>query len=236
MERTTARIILVPGFWLGAWAWDDVAARLRALGHDVTAMTLPGLEPGHPAPGEVSLAEQADAVEAAIGEGPVVLVAHSGGALPATIAIDRGVERVARSVWVDTAPVVDGAAMDAGFEGEVLPLEANWADELEQGSMRDLTDEQLAEFRERAVPQPGGSVRDRARLTDERRLDVPALIVCTAYSAADYRSYAEQGAPFLAGVLEHRALTMVDLPTGHWPMWSKPEELAAIIDEAARAA
>ena len=66
-------------------------------------------------------------------------------------------------------------------------------------------------------------------------LVVPATIICTAFSAADYRSYAEQGVPFLAGVLEHRALTMVDLPTGHWPMWSKPAELAQAIHDAARA-
>ena len=41
---TSAPIILVPGFWLGAWAWDEVAETLRADGHDVTALTLPGLE------------------------------------------------------------------------------------------------------------------------------------------------------------------------------------------------
>lgn len=228
----TARIILVPGFWLGAWAWDDVAARLRSLGHEVTALTLPGLEPGFDAPGDVSLDDHAAAIEAAMGgEGPVVLVSHSGAAYPATIAIDRNVDRVARSIWVDTAPVVDGAAMDASLEGEALPLEANWDEELEGGSMRDLTDAQLEEFRRRAVPQPAGTVRDATRLTDERRLDVPATIICTAFSAADYRSYAQQGVPFLAGVLEQRALTMVDLPTGHWPMWSKPAELAALIDE-----
>ena len=28
----TAPIILVPGFWLGAWAWDEVAGLLRAEG------------------------------------------------------------------------------------------------------------------------------------------------------------------------------------------------------------
>ena len=28
---------------------------------------------------------------------------------------------------------------------------------------------------------------------------------------------------------------MVDLPTGHWPMWSKPAELAQAIHDAARA-
>ncbi len=35
--------ILVPGFWLGAWAWANVACLLRAAGHDVEAVTLPGL-------------------------------------------------------------------------------------------------------------------------------------------------------------------------------------------------
>ncbi|HET8867668.1 MAG TPA: alpha/beta fold hydrolase [Agrococcus sp.] len=235
-SESTARIVLVPGFWLGAWAWDDVAARLRGLGHDVVALTLPGLEPDHPSRGSVTLEDHVQAIEAALeGDGEVVLVAHSGAAIPATVAIDRNVDRIARSVWVDTAPVVDGAAMDASFEGDELTLEANWDDELEQGSMRDLTAEQLDAFRMRAVPQPGGTVREAVQLGDDRRLDVPATIICTAFSAADYRSYAEQGVPFLAGVLEHRALTMVDLPTGHWPMWSKPAELAQAIHDAARA-
>jgi pimeloyl-ACP methyl ester carboxylesterase len=41
---SAAPIVLVPGFWLGAWAWDEVVDALRADGHDVTALTLPGLE------------------------------------------------------------------------------------------------------------------------------------------------------------------------------------------------
>ena len=40
----SAPIILVPGFWLGAWAFDEVADKLRADGHEVTALTLPGME------------------------------------------------------------------------------------------------------------------------------------------------------------------------------------------------
>ena len=44
MAEQSAPIILVPGFWLGAWAFDEVAETLRADGHDVTAITLPGME------------------------------------------------------------------------------------------------------------------------------------------------------------------------------------------------
>lgn len=54
-----------------------------------------------------------------------------------------------------------------------------------------------------------------------------------AFPAEQYRSYAEQGVPFLQGLREYRRLQLVDLPTGHWPMWSRPVELAAIIAKAA---
>jgi len=36
-------IVLVPGFWLGAWAWEQVTVRLRAASHDVYPLTLIGL-------------------------------------------------------------------------------------------------------------------------------------------------------------------------------------------------
>ena len=96
-----------------------------------------------------------------------------------------------------------------------------------------LSEEQLATFRERAVPEPAGALRDVVHLTDVARLQVPGTVVCTAYSSADYRSYAEQGMSFLAGLLDHKALEYVDLPTGHWPMWSEPQKLAEIIAAAA---
>lgn len=233
----SAHVVLVPGFWLGAWAWEEVVAELGRRGVAAHALTLPGLEPDHPDRGRVRLEEQVAAVEAALALAPpgarTVLVAHSGGAVPATVALDRHVDDVDHVVWVDTAPVVDGYAMNAELAGAEYPLDAQWDEELEQGSMRDLTEAQLATFRERAVPQPAATLRDAASLTDPRRLDVPGTVVCTAFPAAEYRSYAEQGLPFLAGVLEHRRLELVDLPTGHWPMWSRPAELAEIIAGAA---
>jgi pimeloyl-ACP methyl ester carboxylesterase len=235
--QVSAHVVLVPGFWLGAWAWDDVLAQLRRHRLQAQAVTLPGLEPDHPDRGSVRLDEHVAAIEAALALAPegarAVLVAHSGAAIPATVALDRHVGEIDHVVWVDTAPVADGYAMDPDVAGGEYPLSAQYDDELEQGSMAGLSEEQLATFRERAVPQPCGVIREAVALVDERRLDVPGTVVCTAFTAADYRSYAEQGVPFLAGLLEHRRLHLVDLPTGHWPMWSTPAELADIIAQAA---
>ena len=58
----SAPIVLVPGFWLGAWAWDDVASALRADGHDVTALTLPGLESADADRSTITLADHVDAI------------------------------------------------------------------------------------------------------------------------------------------------------------------------------
>ena len=234
--RVPAHVVLLPGFWLGAWAWDDVVAHLREHGVAALALTLPGLKADHPHRGSVRLEDHVAAIEQALALAPqgarTVLVAHSGAAVPATVALDRHVDEVDHVVWVDTAPVVDGYAIDPAVEGSEHPLSAQYDEEVEQGSMAGLSEEQLATFRERAVPQPVGSIRDAVSLADERRLDVPGTVVCTAFSAADYRTYAEQGTPFLQGLLQHRRLELVDLPTGHWPMWSKPAELADIIAQA----
>jgi pimeloyl-ACP methyl ester carboxylesterase len=101
-----APLILVPGFWLGAWAWDDVAAPLRAQGHDVTALTLPGLESVEVDRSVITLAEHVDAICTALSAAaaPSVLVVHSGASVPGYGALDRLPERVAAMVYVDTAP------------------------------------------------------------------------------------------------------------------------------------
>ncbi|HZA81061.1 MAG TPA: alpha/beta hydrolase, partial [Actinomycetes bacterium] len=34
--------VLVPGAWLGGWAWEPVADQLRGQGHEAYAVTLTG--------------------------------------------------------------------------------------------------------------------------------------------------------------------------------------------------
>jgi pimeloyl-ACP methyl ester carboxylesterase len=225
---TSSPIILVPGFWLGAWAWDEVADLLRADGHDVTALTLPGLESVDTDRSAVTLADHVDAIcDAVTAAGrPVVLAVHSGAGFPGYAATDRVPGQVAAMVYVDTG--AGTGAMDADFADAEKPLPP--AEELAESENLDgLSEEQLARFRERAVPQPGGTLRESVLLTNAARLDVPSTVICTAFTSEQYQDAVKEGYGFVAGLAELRDLTWVDLPTSHWPMWSRPKELAAII-------
>jgi pimeloyl-ACP methyl ester carboxylesterase len=228
-------IVLVPGFWLGAWAWDEVAAALRADGHDVTALTLPGLESVDADRSSITLSDHVDAIcEAVTAAGrPVVLAVHSGAGAPGYAVTDRMPERIAAMVYVDTGPAV--GALDPDFDGLEHPLPS--PEELAESENLDgLSEEQLETFRERAVPEPGAALRDAAELTNEARLDVPSTVICTGFTSEQYRDALKEGYSFLAGLAELRDVTWVDLPTSHWPMWSRPQELAAIIDGVAKGA
>jgi pimeloyl-ACP methyl ester carboxylesterase len=231
----TPPIILVPGFWLGAWAWDEVAGLLRDEGHEVTALTLPGLESAGADRSKITQTDHVEAVEDAIRSAgrPVVLVVHSAAGFTGYAVADRMPDRIAAMVYVDTAPGI--GALDSDQEGD-KPL--NW-EEIEQGENLDgLSEEQKATFRERAVPVPGGVLREPIELTNDARRDIPATLVATGYSSDDYKKYAaeEPVMSFLAGIRELRNAAWIDLPTSHWPMWSKPKELAEIIANVAKAA
>ena len=232
----SAPIILVPGFWLGAWAWDDVVSALRTDGHDVTAVTLPGLESADVDRSAVSLSDHVNAICAAVRAArvPVVLAVHSGAGVPGYAASDRVPEQLAAMVYVDSGPAK--AALNPGFDAAEMPL-PSWQ-QLEEGgsSLADLKEEQLDTFRRRAVPEPGGAVREAPELANDRRLDVPSTVICTSFTSEQIKEGVKQGYEWLAGLAELRDVTYVDLPTGHWPMWSRSKELAAVIGDVARRA
>jgi pimeloyl-ACP methyl ester carboxylesterase len=231
---STTPIVLVPGFWLGAWAWDDVAAALRADGHDVTALTLPGLESSDTDRSSITLADHVDAICAAVTAAgrPVVLAVHSGAGFAGYAASDRVPERIAAMVYVDSAP--GKGAMDPDFDGVEKPLV--WEQIAEEENLDGLSDEQMETFRQRALPQPGGVLREAVELTNDGRLDVPTTVIATGYTSEQYKDVVKEGYAWLAGLTELRDVTWVDLPTSHWPMWSRPQELAAIVGDVAKRA
>jgi pimeloyl-ACP methyl ester carboxylesterase len=230
----TAPIVLVPGFWLGGWAWDEVAALLRADGHEVTAVTLPGLESADADRSAITMSDHVDAIcEAVRAAGaPVVLAVHSGAGAPGYGASDRVAELIAAMVYVDTGPAK--GALDASFEGVEKALPS--PEELAKNENLDgLSEEQLETFRRRAVPEPGAALREAAELTNDARLDLPSTVICTGYTSAQYKDAVKEGQEWLGGLADLRDVTWVDLPTSHWPMWSRPRELAAIIGDVAKA-
>jgi len=230
---TSAPIVLVPGFWLGAWAWDDVASALRSDGHDVTPVTLPGLESADADRSTITFSDHVDAIcdAVAAAHAPVVLAVHSGAGAPGYAASDRIPERIAAMVYVDSGPAI--GALDPDFADLELPLPP-W-DKLDE-NLDGLSDEQLETFRQRAVPEPGAALRGMVELTNDARLDVPSTVICSAFTSEQIKGAVEQGQAWLGGLTELRNVTWVDLPTSHWPMWSRPRELAEVIGDVARAA
>lgn len=231
---SAAPIILVPGFWLGSWAWDEVASLLRADGHSVTALTLPGLESPDVDRSTITLDDQVDAIVEAVrgAKSPVVLAVHSGASIPGYAASDRVPDRIAAMVYVDTAPPI--GPMDPEFEGVEKPMPS--LEDLRQSeNLTGLSQEQLETFRRRAVPEPGAVLRDAPALANPSRLDVPSTVIATGYTSEQYKEAAAEGQTWLGGLNELHDVAWVDLHTSHWPMWSRPKELAAILGEIATA-
>ncbi|WP_026874498.1 alpha/beta fold hydrolase [Jiangella gansuensis] len=224
-------IILIPGFWLDGSSWSQVTPVLEQAGHRVRALTLPGLESVGADRSGIGLRDHVAATVAAVDEvdGPVVLVGHSGGSAIAHGAADARPDRVARVIHVDSIPLANGQPINAALpvvDGEI-PL-PDWS-EFAVEDMRDLDDDLRAAFRARAIPEPTGVAFDPQVLTDDRRYDVPATVVACEFTGEQLREWMAEGDPDLAEVAALRKVEYVDVPTGHWPQFTKPAELAQAI-------
>jgi pimeloyl-ACP methyl ester carboxylesterase len=224
-------IILVPGFWLDASSWSEVTPPLVAAGHRVHPLTLPGLESLDAPRADIGLQDHIDAVVAAVDgiDGPVVLVGHSGGGAIVHGAVDARPDRVARAVYVDSGPLANGGVINDELpaEGDEIPLPP-W-DGFDEADLVDLDDGLRAAFRARAIPQPRGVAYDKQHLSDERRFDVPATVIACEFPSSVLTEWIESGHPYVAELARIRDVEYVDLPTGHWPQFTKPAELGAAI-------
>lgn len=236
-RTSTTHVVIVSGFWLGAWAWDGVVLGLRDAGLTPHAVTLPGLgapgTPEQPRPG-ITLDDHVAAVRDLVDglDGDVVLVGHSGGAFVVQMVADQRPDRVRRIVYVDSGPLRDGLALRPGDPGADVPL-PSW-DELaaEGSSLEGVDDEALARFRALAMPQPGGVATAPVRVGDPRRFATPITAICTSLPSGLLRELIASGQ--MPSELESYAdVEYVDLPTGHWPMFSRPADLADAIVTAA---
>ncbi|MEU8107792.1 alpha/beta hydrolase [Nonomuraea muscovyensis] len=223
-------ILLVAGLWLDGSAWDDVVPELEALGHRPVPITLPGQGDGS---ASASLDDQVAAVLAAVdaASGKPMVVGHSAACTLAWLAADARPERIAKVALVGGFPSADGQPYADFFELKdgVMPF-PGWGP-FEGPDSADLGEEARRDFASVAIPVPEGVTKGVVRLTDERRFDVPVLVVCPEFTPAQAQEWIAAGdAAELAKV---RNLDLVDIDSGHWPMITRPVELARLLAAAA---
>jgi pimeloyl-ACP methyl ester carboxylesterase len=224
-------LILIPGFWLDGASWDAVAEPLRAAGHTVHALTLPGLESRDADRADIGLRDQVDAVIAAVdalaGSGDVVLVGHSAGGAIAHAVADARPDAITRVVYVDSGPLGDGEVINDELpvvDGEV-PL-PDWS-VFEDADLIDLTDELRARFIAIAIPEPARVTSDPQSLSDPRRYTMPSTIICCEFTSEQLRGWVAKG--YMPELALMQNYDLVDLPTGHWPQFTRPADLAEAI-------
>jgi pimeloyl-ACP methyl ester carboxylesterase len=232
--------MLVPGLFMGGWAWEAVAAELTAQGHRALPVTLPGMaERAGESPARVGLGEHTDAVAALLDEqGPgIVLVAHSYGIFPALAAADRRPGQVARVVFVDTGFPEPGESvvaqmpqldlLDRAVDG-VVPVPE------EIPAVHAVPPAELKRYHRLATPHPVRTVTEPIELTGAW-LKLPTTgVFCLAngLSLEFARTLHGTGMPRFAKLAEP-GVTFFELATGHYPMLSTPVELATVLVRAA---
>ncbi|MFE7135651.1 alpha/beta fold hydrolase [Streptomyces sp. NPDC057638] len=241
-----ATFVLVPGAWLGAWAWEETVHGLRERGHSAFPVTLTGLaeragQGGPQTDLETHIADILDLVERHdLRE--VTLVAHSYGGAPVTGAAGRLGDRLERVVYVDSAPFPEGmrvldlmppetvaelgrqvAGAGEGWRLPMPPLEVVGL----TSSLDGLDERQRDVLRARATPQPYGTYTQPLAGPVEPGAGVDRVLV----ACHDFHALLEAGVPELAA-LTQPPWRRFDLATGHWPMLSTPGELARVLDQA----
>lgn len=219
-------IVLIAGLWLDGSCWNDVGTALTDLGHRPLPLTLPGHGDGS---ADATLDNQVATVLAAVDAAtdPVVVVGHSAACSLAWLAADARPDRVAGVILIGGFPAEDGSAYFGGLE----PVDGavgfpGWA-EFEGPDSADVDDDTRERFAAAAIPVPAAVTQGVVRLTDERRFDVPVVVICPEFSPAQARTWIDDGeAPELARA---RSLELVDIDSGHWPMFTRPAELASIL-------
>jgi len=229
--------LLVPGMWIGAWAWRDVTAALREAGRDVHPLTLTGVaDRAHLLSPDVDLDTHIEDIVRLVeieDLRDVVLVGHSYGGLPVSAAALRLRARIKSVAYVDSGPLPEGTSQlstfgqdDTPYPGDAVPPR-DWDPVADPVLLAGLDEHALELLRTRATPHPLGSVRQPLgpRATSA---DLPTTLIACTFPMDQIHQMMASGHPYFAGLGEAR---IVPLPTGHWPMLSEPKALAAALDD-----
>lgn len=225
----TMDILLLAGLWLPDTIWNETVDALEALGHRAIPVALPGVDDDSTT---ATLADQVEAVTSAIDtcDRPIV-VGHSAACTLAWIAADQRPEAIRSVVLIGGFPGADGEKYADFFEVVDGVMGFPGWEPFEGPDSDDLDDAARDRIASQARPVPGAVAQGTVQLVDERRYGVPVVLVCPEYTPDDARAWIEAGdVPELARVND---VSYVDIDSGHWPMVSRPTDLAQLIADAA---
>ena len=239
-----ARILLVHGAFSRATVWDRVIPGLRAAGHEVEAIDLPGQGEDSTPVAEVTLDRYAQRVCEALAAGsPAVLVGHSMGGMVITQAAARCPEHVDRLVYVaaflpaDGQSLIDltqlpegkGDAVQAGLVVEGDPPVATMPPEAaREGLMHCCDEEQAAWGQSLRASQPVAPFTHPVQIDGGEAFErLPrAYVMCLQDRA-------------IKPALQRRMLEaagcdpVLEIDTDHSVWASRPDELAQALDRLA---
>jgi pimeloyl-ACP methyl ester carboxylesterase len=227
-----ATFVLVPGAWLGSWAWKKITPLLEQKGHVVYPVTLTGMgERVHLASEDVGMETASQDVLNMIKYNDIdefFVVGHSFAGKVAAAVADRAHEKVRKIIYLDAARPEKVRTPQLDFDPEVefgplpagtiaIPLTQAIVDRI--GS--DVRDENLRWMMSKATPWPVRFSKDPITLSEKFDRVKSAYIFCT--KGGDPVDEIIDGK---WGKLEG-PYKVID--AGHWPMISKPEETANAI-------
>lgn len=223
-------IVLIGGLWLAGSVWEKVCDALEVRGDRPAPVTLPGQGDAN---SRATLADQVGAVVAAVdacAEKPVV-VGHSAASTLAWVAADRRPDKIATVAMIGGFPNADGESYADFFpvHDGAMPF-PGWVP-FDGPDSADLDDRAKADLEASAIPVPEAVARGVVALRDERRYDVPVVLVCPEFGPADANGWIDSGdVPELS---KARHVSFVDIDSGHWPMISAPDDLARLLSDLA---
>lgn len=236
-----ARIVLVHGAFGRAACWGRVLPGLRAAGHEVQAIDLPGQGEDPTPVAEVTLDRYAERVCEVLAAGPpAVLVGHSMGGMVITQAAARCADHVDRLVYVAAFLPADGqsllditqlpeAAGDAVQTGLVVegdpPVATMPPEAAREGLMHCCDEEQVAWAQSLRGPQPVAPFTHPVRVDGAPAFQrLPrAYVMCLQDRAIR--------PPLQRRMLEAAGCDpVIEIDTDHSVWASRPDELAAALD------
>ena len=224
-----AKFVLVPGAWLGAWAWKGVTPILEKEGHSAYPVTLTGMgERVHLATKDVGMETATQDVMNVIKYNDLegfVLVGHSFAGKVAAAVADRVHEKVERVIYVDAIRPEITTEPQGGFdptrefgpppEGvDAIPLTEGIVDRIG----RDVVGPNRKWMMSMATPWPIQLAKDPITLSKNYDETKESYVFCSL-----------SGDPvdeIISGKWGKLNGPYKVMETGHWPMITRPDELA----------